>query len=104
MNPNAIRTLKTYCYRVAKYIGAYAAAMNGVDAICFTAGIGENGPLVRTLVCGYLGYLGVTLDEEANQKKGEEVVISTSDSTTTVLAVPTNEELAIARETVRLVK
>ena len=103
-DPNAIRTLKTYCYRVAKYIGAYAAAMNGVDAICFTAGIGENGPLVRTLVCGYLGYLGVTLDEEANQKKGEEVVISTSDSTTTVLAVPTNEELAIARETVRLVK
>ena len=103
-DPNAIRTLKTYCYRVAKYIGAYAAAMNGVDAICFTAGIGENGPLVRTLVCGYLGYLGVTLDEETNQKKGEEVVISTSDSTTTVLAVPTNEELAIARETVRLVK
>lgn len=103
-DPNAIRTLKTYCYRVAKYIGAYAAAMNGVDAICFTAGIGENGPLVRTLVCSYLGYLGVTLDEEANQKKGEEVVISTSDSTTTVLAVPTNEELAIARETVRLVK
>ena len=103
-DPNAIRTLKTYCYRVAKYIGAYAAAMNGVDAICFTAGIGENGPLARTLVCGYLGYLGVTLDEETNQKKGEEVVISTSDSTTTVLAVPTNEELAIARETVRLVK
>ena len=103
-DPNAIRTLKTYCYRVAKYIGAYAAAMNGVDAICFTAGIGENGPLVRTLVCSYLGYLGVTLDEEANQKKGEEVVISTSDSTITVLAVPTNEELAIARETVRLVK
>lgn len=103
-DPNAIRTLKTYCYRVAKYIGAYAAAMNGVDAICFTAGIGENGPLVRTLVCGYLGYLGVTLDEEANQKKGEEVVISTSDSTTTVLAVPTNEELAIARETLALVK
>lgn len=103
-DPNAIRTLKTYCYRVAKYIGAYAAAMNGVDVICFTAGIGENGPLVRTLVCSYLGYLGVTLDEEANQKKGEEVVISTSDSTTTVLAVPTNEELAIARETVRLVK
>ena len=103
-DPNAVRTLKAFSYRVAKYIGAYAAAMNGVDVICFTAGVGENGPLVRTLVCSYLGYLGITLDEEANQKKGEEAVISTSDSTTTVLSVPTNEELAIARETVRLVK
>lgn len=101
---NAVRTLKTFSYRVAKYIGAYAAAMNGVDVICFTAGVGENAPLVRTMVCEYLGYLGVTVDEEANHKRGEEIAISTPDSQTTVMVIPTNEELAIARETVRLVK
>lgn len=100
---NAIRTMKTYCYHVAKYIGAYAAAMNGVDVICFTAGVGENAALVRTLVCGYLGYLGVNIDQDANHKRGEDIVISTSDSRTTVMVIPTNEELAIARETVRLV-
>ncbi len=100
---NAIRTMKTYCYHVAKYIGAYTAAMNGVDVICFTAGIGENAPLVRRLTCGYLGYLGITLDEEANGKRGEDLVISTPDSATKVMVIPTNEELAIARETVRLV-
>jgi acetate kinase len=101
---NATRTLKTYCYRVAKYIGSYVAAMNGADVICFTAGVGENAPLVRTWVCEYLGYLGITLDEEANHKRGEDIVISTADSKTTVMVIPTNEELAIARETVRLVK
>lgn len=100
---NAIRTMKTYCYHVAKYIGAYTAAMNGVDVICFTAGIGENAPLVRRLTCGYLGYLEITLDEEANGKRGEDLVISTPDSATKVMVIPTNEELAIARETVRLV-
>ena len=101
---NATRALKTYCYRVAKYIGSYVAAMNGVDVICFTAGIGENAPLVRSWVCAYLGYLGVTIDEEANHKRGEDMVITTPDSRTTVMVIPTNEELAIARETVRLVK
>lgn len=101
---NAIRTMKTYCYHVAKYIGSYVAAMNGVDVICFTAGVGENGPLVRTMVCEYLGYLGITLDEEANLKRGEDTVITTPDSKTIVMTIPTNEELAIARETVRLVK
>ena len=100
---NGIRTIKTFCYRVAKYIGAYAAAMNGVDVICFTAGIGENAPLVRTTVCEYLGYLGVSLDQEANYRRGEDIAISTPDSGTTVMVIPTNEELAIARETVRLV-
>lgn len=100
---NAIRTLKAFCYRVAKYIGAYTAAMNGVDVICFTAGVGENAPLVRSFVCEYLGYLGVRLDEEANQKRGEDTVITTPDSKTTVMVIPTNEELAIARETVCLV-
>ena len=95
--------MKTFAYRVAKYIGAYTAAMNGVDLICFTAGVGENAALVRTMICGYLGYLGVTLDQEANGKRGEDIVISTPDSRTKVMVIPTNEELAIARETVRLV-
>lgn len=99
---NGIRTIKTFCYRVAKYVGAYVAAMNGVDVICFTAGVGENAALVRTTVCEYLGYLGVTLDQEANHKRGEDIAISTPDSKTTVMVIPTNEELAIARETVRL--
>ena len=100
---NAIRAMTTYCYRVAKYIGAYTAAMNGVDVICFTAGVGENGPLVRSMVCEYLGYLGITLDEEANNKRGMDLVVSTPDSKVKVMMIPTNEELAIARETVRLV-
>ena len=101
---HCIRTMNTYCYRVAKYIGSYVAAMNGVDVICFTAGIGENAPLVRSLVCEHLGFLGVSIDEEANHKRGEEIAISTPDSKTTVMVIPTNEELAIARETVSLVK
>ncbi len=100
---NAARALKAFCYNVAKYIGAYAAAMNGVDAICFTAGVGENAAIVRTFVCEYLGYLGVKIDQQANGKRGEDTVISTADSRTSVLVIPTNEELAIARETVRLV-
>lgn len=101
---HCIRTMNTYCYRVAKYIGSYVAAMNGVDVICFTAGIGENAPLVRSLVCKHLGFLGVSIDEDANHKRGEEIAISTPDSKTTVMVIPTNEELAIARETVSLVK
>ncbi len=101
---NASRTLKTFCYRVAKYIGSYVAAMNGVDVICFTAGVGENAPLVRSMVCDYLGYLGVSIDKDANAKRGEDIAITTPDSRTTVMVIPTNEELAIARETVRLVK
>ena len=101
---HCIRTMNTYCYRVAKYIGSYVAAMNGVDVICFTAGIGENAPLVRSLVCEHLGFLGVSIDEDANHKRGEKIAISTPDSKTTVMVIPTNEELAIARETVSLVK
>ena len=76
--------------------------MNGVDAICFTAGIGENNATVRRLVMGYLGYLGIKLDEEANAIRGEEIRISTADSSVPVMVIPTNEELAIARETVAL--
>lgn len=101
---NAVRTMDAFCYRVAKYIGAYTAAMNGVDAICFTAGLGENSPFVRDKVCEYLGYLGVELDEEQNHKRGEDLIITTPRSRTKVLAIPTNEELAIARETAALVK
>ena len=99
-----VRTLKTFVYRVAKYIGAYTAAMNGVDAVCFTAGLGENGSFVRSMVCGYLGYLGIAIDEEANGRRGEDIVISTADSKTKVLVIPTHEELAIARETAALVR
>ena len=93
-----------FCYRVVKYIGAYAAAMNGVDAICFTAGLGENSGETRKKICDYLGYLGVELDEEANKRRGEDLVISTESSKVKVLMVPTNEELAIARETAALVQ
>lgn len=100
----ATQAMKSFCYRVAKYIGSYVAAMNGVDVICFTAGVGENGPIVRSLVCEYLGYLGIELDEEANNKRGEDIAITTPDSRTTVMVIPTNEELAIARETAALVK
>ncbi|MBD5445639.1 MAG: acetate kinase [Lachnospiraceae bacterium] len=98
-----IRTIETFAYRVTKYIGAYTAAMNGVDAICFTAGLGENGPFVREMICSRLGYLGITLDKEQNAKRGEDLIISTPDSTTKVLVIPTNEELAIARETKALI-
>ena len=95
--------LEVFCYRVAKYIGSYVAAMNGVDAIAFTAGIGENASFVRSTVCKYLGYLGIAVDTEANSKRGEDIVISTADSKVKVCVIPTNEELAIARETVAIV-
>ncbi|MCD8300257.1 MAG: acetate kinase [Clostridiales bacterium] len=95
--------IEVFSYRVAKYIGSYVAALNGVDAIAFTAGIGENAPTVRKMVCSYLGYLGITLDEEANSHRGEDLVISTPDSKVKVCIIPTDEELAIARDTVALV-
>ncbi len=103
-NEKAAAALETWGYRVAKYVGAYVAAMNGVDVIAFTAGVGENNIVARSTVCEYLGYLGVTIDAQANSERGEEIRISTEDSKTQVWVVPTNEELAIARETVRLVK
>ena len=102
-NKRAKIAIDVFAYRVAKYVGSYAAAMNGVDAIAFTAGIGENDSAIREKVCAYLGYLGITIDATANKKRGEEVEISTEDSNVKVLVVPTNEELAIARETVALV-
>ena len=102
-NEIAELALDVFAYRVAKYVGSYTAAMNGVDNIVFTAGIGENSAIVRTMVCKYLGYLGIEIDEELNGKRGQEIIISTPESKVKVLVVPTNEELAIARETVALV-
>lgn len=93
----------TFSYSVAKYVGSYVAAMNGVDAIAFTAGVGENDGNIRASVCQYLGYLGIEIDAQKNKARGEEQIISTEDSKVTVMVVPTNEELAIARETVALV-
>lgn len=103
-NERAAVTLDVFAYRVAKYIGAYAAAMNGVDAIAFTAGLGENDGAMRKSICSYLTYLGISINDEKNAKRGEEAIISTKDSKAAVLVVPTNEELAIARETLALVK
>ena len=103
-NKVAAAALDAYAYRVAKYIGAYTAAMNGVDAIAFTAGIGENTSFIREKIVSYLGYLGIKLDKKTNDVRGVEEIISTPDSKVTVCVIPTNEELAICRETVALVK
>jgi acetate kinase len=102
-NHLADTAIKAYIYRVAKYIGSYTAAMNGVDAIVFTAGVGENDKPIRSEICSYLGYLGVAIDEEANSKRGFDNMISTPESKVKVCVIPTNEELAIARETKALV-
>lgn len=104
-NEIAKTTLEAYAYRVAKYIGSYVAAMNGVDAITFTAGVGENAVWLRPMICKYLGYLGLKLDEAKSAKAvGEEMIISTDDSKVKLCVIPTNEELAIARETLALTK
>ncbi len=103
-NHHAQVALDAFIYRVAKYIGAYTAAMNGVDAIAFTAGVGENDIESRKKICEYLGYLGVEIDDEANNCRGKVQMISTPSSKVKVMIYPTNEELAIARETERLVK
>ena len=103
-NARAKMALDTYTYRVAKYIGSYAAAMNGVDVIAFTAGIGENDSRVREMVGEYLGYLGGSVNAEKNKVHGDEAIISNDGDKVTVMVVPTNEELAIARQTAALVK
>ena len=92
-----------FCYEVAKYVGAYAAALNGLDVITFTAGVGENDVNVRAAVCEYLGFMGVKIDPELNGKRGKEMKISTPDSAVEVWVVPTNEELMIAQDTAELV-
>lgn len=102
-NARAELALDVFAYRVAKYVGSYVAAMNGVDNIVFTAGIGENDTDMRVRICKYLGYLGIEIDEEVNNNRGKELVISKPGSKVNVVVIPTNEELAIARETVALV-
>ena len=91
-------------YQIAKYVGSYAAAMGGVDAIVFTGGIGENNAKVRKYVCDKVAFMGFTLDEDKNSVRGEEIEISTADSKVKVFVIPTNEELVIARDTVALIK
>lgn len=104
-NERCAMAVDVFCYRVVKYIGAYVAAMDGVDAIVFTAGLGENDEIVRRKVVNRLGFLGIKLDDEVNDNgRGKEIAISTPDSKVPVWIVPTNEELAIARETVALLK
>ncbi|WP_317366276.1 acetate kinase [uncultured Tyzzerella sp.] len=101
-NKRAQIALDTFHYKVAKYIGEYTSTLNGVDAIVFTAGLGENSKNSRKEICSYLSWLGIELDEEQNSKRGEEVVISVPSSKIKVLVIPTNEELVIARDTKEL--
>lgn len=103
-NERAALALDTFAYRVAKTIGEYTAAMNGVDAIVFTAGLGENSGSMRAKICEYLGYLGIELDEEKNSKRGEAMQISKEGSKVKVFVIPTNEELMIARDTKEIVE
>lgn len=103
-NHQAKAALDAYYYRVAKYIGAYTAGMNGVDVVAFTAGVGENNVTGRAAICKYLGYLGTEIDDVKNDVHGEERIISKDGSKVTLMAIPTNEELAIARQTLELVK
>ena len=102
-NAKAKSAFDAYIRQVVRFVGAYIAVMNGVDAIAFTAGVGENNKFVRAAVMEHLGYMGVKINHEANDSRGEEVMISTEDSKVKVFVVPTNEELAIARETVEIV-
>ena len=103
-NEKAKTAIDVFCYRVAKFVGSYAAAMNGVDVICFTAGVGENSPAVRAQILSRLEFLGLEVDPEANEGRGKEAVITKPGSKVTVLVVPTNEELMICRETEAIVE
>ena len=96
--------MEAYIHALLKTIGGYIAVLGGVDAIVFTAGIGENSSLIRKLVVEKLAYLGIKLDEAANSKRGEALAISTPDSKVKVFVIPTDEELVIAQDTVRLAK
>jgi len=103
--PNARLALEAYCYRLKKYVGAYAAAMGGLDALVFTAGVGENSPIVRSMTCQNLEFLGIALDDEKNRLAiGKEMDISVDKATCRTLVAPTNEELVIARDTERIVR
>lgn len=102
-NEDCRLALDKFCYEVAKFVGAYAAALNGLDVLTFTAGVGENDATTRAAICEYLGYLGVKIDAEKNNIRGKECKISTEDSKVEVWVVPTNEELMIAQDTAELV-
>lgn len=103
-NELATLAFDMYEYRIRKYIGAYAASMNGIDVLIFTAGVGENSPILRKRICDNLGYLGIKLDEEKNNVFAKnDRIISSSDSMVTVMVIPTNEELVIARDTKNIV-
>ena len=102
-NTRAATALQVFAYHVVGYIGRYTACMNGLDAIVFTAGIGENDSGIRKLICSYLSWFGVEIDEEKNKLRGEAIDISTPDAKVRVLVIPTNEELVIARDTMRLI-
>ena len=102
-NAKADVAREAFVYRVLKYVGSYIAAMNGVDAIIFTAGVGENDGGKRKQICEGLAYMGITVNDEANKLRGQEVVISGADSKVKVAVIPTNEELAIAKETLALI-
>ena len=102
-NENAKLAIEHYAYKIAGYIAKFAATMNGADVIVFTAGVGERGVTERKMICEYLGFMGVELDEELNNIRAEEVEISKPESKTKVWIVPTNEELMIARETLSLI-
>ena len=101
-NENCKLALEKFAYECAKYVGAYTAALNGLDMLTFTAGVGENGPITRAAICSYLSFMGVKLDPEANEVHGKERLISTPDSSVQVWVIPTNEELMIAQDTAAL--
>ncbi len=100
----ATTAMNVYIHSIIRFIGSYIAVLGGVDAIIFTAGIGENAPLLRKMICERLAYLGIKINDENNNKRGEEIEISTSDSKVKVYVIPTNEELVIAEDTVSLIK
>nr|MCR4829959.1 acetate kinase [Pseudobutyrivibrio sp.] len=102
-NERAKLAMDMIAYRIAKYVGAYAAAMNGVDMICFTAGLGENNAGLRQAVCDHLGFMGVELDASRNDGPSEDKLISSDSSKVKVFVIPTNEEVMIARDTASIV-
>lgn len=102
-DPRCQLTVNMYCHQLTKLAGGYIAAMGGTDALVFTGGIGENTPLYRSYLCEKLAYMGVKIDEEKNQTRGQEIEISTPDSAVRVFVIPTNEELVIARDTLAIV-
>ena len=101
---NCALALRKFCYEVAKYVGSYTAAMNGLDCLVFTAGVGENGIDTRAEICSYLEFMGIKIDNERNHVRGKEALISTDDSKVKVYVIPTNEELMIAQDTAELCK